>query len=48
MKNSVRKAQDALGLFQFGYEDSVIAARVELAVSYVADLRRAWEEGSRK
>lgn len=33
----------ALELFQYGYEDSVIAARSGLSEDYVANLRKVWE-----
>lgn len=36
---STKKERTAMELFQYGYEDSVIAARSELAMSYVTDLR---------
>lgn len=38
------KRKEAVRLFQFGYEDSVIAGRTGLVERYVADLRKAWEE----
>lgn len=44
IKSNIRKAKDALGLFQFGYKDNVIALWLELNIDYVADLRKAWEE----
>lgn len=44
MKKNVRNAQDALGLFQFGYRDIIIAARTELTESFVAKLRKHWLE----
>ena len=34
----------ALELFQYGYEDSVIAARSELPIGVVKDLRKAWNK----
>lgn len=47
MESKTRRAQGALGLFQFGYEDSVIAARTELNIGYVAELRKAWKEANK-
>lgn len=34
-----KKESKALDLFQYGYEDSVIAARAELSVKEVKELR---------
>ena len=39
----MKKENKALELFQFGYEDSVIAARCELPEEDVKELRKAWE-----
>ena len=39
----MEKEKKALELFQYGYEDSVIAARSELSIEDVKELRKAWE-----
>jgi len=39
----MNKENKATELFQYGYEDSVIAARTGLEERDIADLRKAWE-----
>ena len=38
----MKKENKALELFQYGYEDSVVAARAELPIEDVKELRKAW------
>ena len=39
----MKKENKAMELFGYGYEDSVIAARVGLSEKDVKDLRKTWE-----
>lgn len=41
---NMNKENKAMELFHYGYEDSVIAARTELSIEEVKDLRRGWEK----
>ena len=39
----MKKENEALGLFKYGYKDNVIAARTGLSERDVKELRKAWE-----
>ena len=43
MKTHMEKANEAIRLFVFGYEDSVISARTQLPIEEVRELRRVFE-----
>lgn len=41
---NMKKKNEALELFDYGYEDTVIAARTQLPIEDVKELRRVWEK----
>ena len=44
MKTKERRLKEALDLFQYGYENSVVAARCEISIEEVKELRRKYRQ----